>query len=337
MKTEESVQSPRTPQERGVATGTGNNRRYRIGILAALCLAQVLVVASAQSPASSYMLGPSDRINIRVLGIEELDGKTTKVDPEGNIDVPIVGTMKASGLTVDQLQVALDDQLKRYVIDPKVNVTVTEYRSRPITVLGAVNKPGVMENTGTDTLAEVLSAAGGLRTDAGNIVAITRRRSAGSLPLPNVRSDPTGDYFIADVPLKGLLDGHDPIFNCAVLPGDVISVPRADMVYVVGAVRHPTGFMLNERPSMTVMEAVSMAEGLDRAAEPKRSRILRSVTNGAREEMPINVSSILAGRSPDVALLPNDILVIPDSTFKRVASRSAEALIATVSGYVMLH
>ena len=119
------------------------------------CLLSAFVTAGAQTPATSYILGPSDKIQIRVLGIDELDGKTSKIDPEGNIDVAIVGTVKAAGLTVGQLQTELRTRLARYVIDPKVNVTVTEYRSRPITVLGAVNKPGVLENTGADRLVEI--------------------------------------------------------------------------------------------------------------------------------------------------------------------------------------
>lgn len=309
----------------------------RAALLPILSFACMVSNASAQGPAKSYTLGPSDKVEIRVLGIDELDGKISKIDPEGNIDVPIIGTVKASGLTVDQLQEDLRGRLTRYVIDPKVNVTVTEYRSRPITILGAVNKPGVLENTGTDTLAEVISAAGGLRSDAGNIVVITRPGDAGPLPLPNLRRDPKTGFVTGEVDIRTLLDGHDPTLNCAVLPGDVISVPRADMVYVVGAVRHPTGIMLNERPSMTVMEALSMAEGLEKTAQPKQGRILRSAVNGEHEEMPVNVSSIIAGRRPDIALLPNDILVIPDSTVKRITTRSVEALLTTVSGYVMLH
>lgn len=307
-----------------------------------LCVVCLVTIAFnppviAQSATGSYVLGPSDKLQIRVLGIEELDGKTIIVDPEGNIDVPMVGTVKASGQTLEHFQSYLHDRLAKYVIDPKVNLTVTDYRSRPITVIGAVNKPGVLENTGADTLAEVISAAGGLRSDAGNIVAITRRQDAGPLGLANARVDASGQFSTAEVSLGTMLAGQDPSLNFAVLPGDVISVPRAEMVYVVGAVHHPTGFMLNERPSMTVMEAVSMAEGLDKTAQPKRGRILRADGHEGRTELPVDVNKILAGRSPDIALLPNDILVIPDSMIKRVTARSAEALMTTVSGYVMLH
>lgn len=332
----------RAPSCRYVFAKPATNRRKSVytclaGVLVTSCLLFGFVTPSAQSLTTSYILGPNDKIQIRVLGIDELDGKTSKVDPEGNIDVAIVGTVKASGLTVSQLESELRTRLKRYVIDPKVNVTVTEYRSRPITVLGAVNKPGVLENTGADRLVDVISAAGGLRPDAGNTVAITRHRDTGDLPLPNVRNDPSGDFVTGEVNIRTLLQGRDPVLNCMVLPGDVITVPRAEMVYVVGAVRHPTGFMLIERPSMTVIEAVSMSEGLVQTAQAKRSRILRAVKNGEREEVPVNVSSILAGHSPDVALLPNDILVVPDSMMKRIAARTAEALISTVSGYVMFH
>jgi polysaccharide export outer membrane protein len=285
-----------------------------------------------------YRLGPDDQIMIRALDIEELDGKAERVDLQGNIDLPLIGKVRVAGLSVAQLEAELTNKLTRYVINPRVSVIVPEYRSRPISVLGAVNKPGVFTLTGGDTLVQVLSLAGGLRSDAGNTVTITRRNAVGPLPLASVRQEASGEFSVAEVSLRLLLQARDPKVNIPIEPHDIISVPRADMVYVVGAVRHPGGFMLNERPNITVLQVLSLAEGLEKSSAPKHATIIRGGSKAdQRIEMPVNLSTILKGKSPDIALGANDILFIPESGSKKAAYRSIEAILQTASGYAILH
>ena len=157
-------------------------------------------------------------------------------------------------------------RFKAYVHDPVVTAGIAEFRSQPVSVLGAVKNPGVHQILGNKSLFEILSLAGGLSPDAGNIVNITRRKERGSIPLPTARPDATGEFIIADVGVKSILDAKNPEQNIVIQPDDVISVPRGDMVYVIGSVRRSGGFMLNEKEAISVLQALSMAEGLERTA-----------------------------------------------------------------------
>jgi len=290
-------------------------------------------VATEQTPA--YVLGPDDQIIIRARDVEEIDGRSARVDLQGYIDVPLVGKFKAAGLTVEQLEAGLANKLAAYVVEPRVAVTVSEYRSQPVSVLGAVNAPGVYNLTGHNTLVQVLSKAGGLRNDAGNTVDITRRSERGGIPLPSAKRDPSGEFSTAEVNLRSLLEAEIPQDNIVIEPTDIISVPRADLVYIVGAVRRPGGFVLNERANMTVLEALSMAEGLDKIAAPKRAKIIRKGTATDRVEIPVNLAQVLSGKSPDVPLLANDILFVPNSGAKAVGYRAIEAAIQVGTGVVI--
>jgi polysaccharide export outer membrane protein len=285
----------------------------------------------------SVILGPDDEVTIRVLGVEDIDGKTARIDVGGFIDVPLAGKIKAAGLSVSQLEVELTGELKKYVREPQVSITVSQYRSQSVSVLGAVNTPGAYNLAGDTTLTQILARAGGLRTDAGNSIEITRPRETGPIPLPGAQADASGEFSTAQVKVRALLEASDPKQNIAVKPMDVISVPRAEMVYVAGAVHKPGGFVLNEREHITVLQAVSMAEGLDRTSAASRAKILRAGTTAAREEIPIDLPKIVAGKSPDVPLLANDILVVPTSGAKAAFYRSVEAAIQAGVGVAVYH
>ncbi len=287
--------------------------------------------ANASTP-PAYILGPDDQITVRALDVDEIDGKTLRVDPSGYIDVPLVGKVKAAGLTVSGFETDLTKRLGKYVKEPQVSVTVSEYRSQPVSVLGAVNTPGVYNVTGPNTLEQMLSRAGGLRNDAGNSIHITRASQWGAIPLPTAKVDPSGKFSTADVSVKGLLDAKNPQENIIVEPTDVISVPKADLVYVVGAVNKPGGFVLSERENMSALQAVSMAEGLDKTASAKRAKIIRGGMSGSRQEIPVNLQKILAGSSPDVPLLANDILFVPNSGPKSATYKVLEAALSAGTG-----
>jgi polysaccharide export outer membrane protein len=306
--------------------------------------AQMLTAGTAPSAASTpnsesraVALGPDDEVTLRVLGVEDIDGKLTRIDVGGYIDVPLVGKIKAAGLTVDQLETELTRELKKYVREPHVSVTVSQYRSQSVSVLGAVNTPGAYNLAGDTTLTQILARAGGLRNDAGNSIEISRRRELGPIPLASSQDDPSGEFRTARVKVRSLLEASDPRQNIPVKPMDVISVPKAELVYVAGAVRKPGGFVLNEREHITVLQAVSMAEGMDRTSAPSRAKIIRAGTTEAREEIPVDLFKIVSGKSPDVPLLANDILVVPTSGAKAAFYRSVEAAIQTGVGVAVYH
>ena len=291
----------------------------------------------AQDSSNSYELGPDDEITIRALEIAEISDKPVQIDVSGYIRLPMLGRIKAAGMTPAQLEAAIAERLKAYVLDPEVSVSVTQFRSQPVSVLGAVRNPGVYQLQGRRTLIEVLSLAGGLDQDkAGSSVKITRRLDAGRLPLEGAYDDPNGGFSIAEVSLKAILNADDPAANITLKPHDILTVPRAQLVYVAGQVVRAGGFVLNERKTMTVLEALTLAGGTDRAASPRNSRILRrDADGGERTEIAVNVEKILSGGAPDVPLQPEDILFIPNSAPKRAALRAVEAAVQMGTGVVI--
>jgi polysaccharide export outer membrane protein len=252
---------------------------------------------------------------------------------QGNVNLALAGRIHAGGLTVETLEIEIAKRLKRYVLSPTVSVTITEFRSQPISILGAVNKPGIHQLQGHKTLFEALSLAEGLRTDAGDQIRITRRKEWGPIPLKDAVMDSSGEYAVASVSIKSIMEATNPQENIEMKPNDVISVPKAKMVYVVGSVHRPGGFVLSERETVSVLQAVSLAEGLDRTASAGKAVILRSSNgSGHGAEVPIDVGKILSGKLKDMPLEANDILFIPNSKIKSIALRSAEALIQAGTG-----
>jgi polysaccharide export outer membrane protein len=303
-------------------------------LLAVLLLPSLAGYAATQP--GQYILAPDDGLTIRVAELPELDPKAlgvVKVDHQGNINLPLAGRIHASGLTIEDLEKKIAESLSSIMRAPEVVVSVAEYRSHPVSVLGAVRTPGVYQVSGTKTLFEVLSLAGGLNPDASNRVKITRQRSAGPLPLPNVITDDSGKFLVGELNVHDIMDAKSPEENIIVRPNDVITVPKADLVYVVGAVRRPGGFPLAEKEQISVLQALSLAEGLDRAAGPKNARILREPTGSSeRQEIKVNVNEILDGRAKDVTLQANDILFIPNNVAKSASMRALEAAVQAATG-----
>jgi polysaccharide biosynthesis/export protein len=282
---------------------------------------------------STYLLGPDDQLEISGPELTEASNKPLRIDGEGEIQVPLVGRVHVAGLTVQQTEQDLNKRLSTYIKRPQVVVNVAEVRSQPVSVLGAVNTPGVHQVQGHKTLLEMLALAGGVRPDAGYRVRITRERQWGCIPLPGAAPDGSGKFNVAEVNLKEIMEAKNPEENIQILPHDVISVPKAEMVYVIGEVKRSGGFVLGEHHSMSVLQALSLAEGLNVGADPRHARILRLKREAdQREELPVNVKEVLTGKTADVALLGDDILFIPGSAGKKAALRALEAAIQTGTG-----
>jgi polysaccharide export outer membrane protein len=290
--------------------------------------------AALQSGAAEpYILGPRDTLTIHVVNMEEMGDAPYPIDLNGYLTLPRLGRIHAAGDTVEQLREQLTRQLKDYLQDPVVSITVTGFESQPVSVLGAVQSPGVHQIKGQKTLFEVISEAGGLKNDAGNTITITRRMTNGALPLPGAQTDPSGRFSVADLNIRSIMEARNPQDNIRVMPYDIISVPKADLIYVIGAVKRPGGYALEERSNMTVLEALSLSEGLDRVASSKNAKILRGDegTHG-RVEIAVNIQKILDGKLDDQPLLSNDILFIPTSAAKQVSIRALESLVQVGTG-----
>ena len=296
----------------------------------------VPVVAPAQPvPAlADYILGPEDTLVISAHNVEELGTLPYPIDLEGNINIPLAGRLHAAGLTVRQLEDALTVRFREYLQDPVVNVSIAEFRSQPISVLGQVGTPGGHQLRGRMTLFEAVSEAGGIKPEAGNTINITRQKAWGPIPLPNAKSDPTGEFSVAEIGIRDLMDARNPAENIAIKPYDVITVPKADLVYVIGAVNKSGGFVLSERANMSILQALAMAEGIEKTAATNKAKIVRQGTLAGTPavEIPLDVKAILQGKAQDVPLLPNDILFIPDSASKTLAYRTLEAIITAGTG-----
>jgi polysaccharide export outer membrane protein len=281
----------------------------------------------------AYKVGPEDTLTVQVLDVNEVPDRPVKVDKNGYIDLPLIGRIEAAGKTTPELEAAMVERLKKYVRNPRVSVHVNEYHSSPVSVLGEVNTPGVYQLSGPKHLLEMISLAGGLRADAGTTVQITRETSAGPLNIPGARLDLTGKYQSAEVDLTSLTSGKDPALNILMQPEDVVSIPKADLVYVIGNVKKAGGFMLRAKEQMTVLQALSLAEGMDSTAAGQNAKILRKPEPGAeRTEIAVNVKKILSNQAPDVPLQADDILFIPNNTARSVGIRTLETAINIGSG-----
>ncbi len=301
----------------------------------ALLLASLLLPPAAlpQETPDSYILGPGDLVQVSVLDMEEIGKYPSRIDIRGNLNLPVVGRVEAAGLTIDQLEAKITERLTRHLRAPDVTVSITEMQSQPVSVLGSVGKPGVQQVQGRMSLMEVISQAGGLRTDAGYSIRIARLREWGAIPLEGAREDETGRYYVAEVGISEILEGNAPAKNIPVKPHDVITVPKGQMVYVMGAVKKSGGFVLGERQTITVLEAVSLSEGFDRFAREGEIKIMRKTENPeSRAEIAVNVKRILEGKDRDIALEADDILYVPLSGAKRATARSLEAAISVGSG-----
>jgi len=282
---------------------------------------------------TTYTLGSGDQIIIRAVDIEEIDNKPVLIDTRGNINLPMVGRIHAAGLTTEELETEIATRLKKYLNGPDVTVALAELRSQPVSVLGSVQTPGVHQLQGQKTLFEVLSLAGGLRPDAGNSVKITRQLVWGRIPLPTAADDSTRQFSVASVNVKSIMSATNPQENITIRPNDVISVPKGDIVYAIGAVHKSGGFVLGENESLSALQVLSLAEGLDHAAAPQNAKIMRNVPgSNDRVEIPVDLKKLLAGKGTDVPLRADDILFIPTSATKNVALRSLEAAVQIGTG-----
>ena len=293
----------------------------------------------AANPPIGYTIGPGDEIAISITDADEVKdafANSLTADSDGFITVPMVGRVHAAGLTTAQLQLQIREGLAKYIRDPQVFVNIKSMKSQIVSVVGAVNSPGVHVISGPKTLLEVLALAGGLSKDAGYRVDISRQMKWGEIPLPGATVDTTGQFSLAEVNARTLTDDKNPVNNIAIKPDDVISVPRADVVYVIGEVKKPGGFTLGDHKAVSVLEALSLAEGFTPTAAQRDAQILRTTPGSdTRVREKIDIKKLLEGKTNDVELSASDILFIPDNARKRIANRAAETALSTISGLII--
>lgn len=268
--------------------------------------------ASTVPPASSRVkLGVGDLIEVSVFGVPDLNTKA-RIGNSGDIYLPLIDYVHVADLSVDEAQEVLEKRLSDggFLRNPHVSVLVNESASQAATLIGEVLKPGTYPVIGDRRLYDLISAAGGLTGKAGRTVTIIHRS--------------TPDQKI-DVRIPSNL-AEDTQANIQVQPGDTIIVSRAGIIYVVGAVGRPSGFMI-EDDSLTVLKALALAGGGTRTASLNGSKILRQTPSGV-QEISVPLKKLLQAKAADVAMVKGDILFVPGSTAKAIAYRGAEAAIS---------
>jgi len=307
---------------------------FSIVVLFALCAVAQQSAQTAKKLDSGYVLGPDDQIVIHAIDSPEISDKPFLIGMNGNITLPLIGRVQAGGLTVERFESEVNTRLTKYMHDPQVSVTVAEFRSQPVSVFGAVAKPGVIQLRGRKTLYEVLSMAGGPTESAGSSLTVTRRRENGEIPLPGATVDPTGQFSTAELNVQEILEGKNPAVNIEIKPYDTISVSEAtsNMIYVVGDVEHGGAFTLGGRQSLSVLRSLSLAGGLGRTAKPQKARIIRSVPGALKpQEIAVNIKEIFNGKAEDIMLLPQDVLVIPTSSRKVFTTYSVPSIVSAAA------
>jgi polysaccharide biosynthesis/export protein len=263
--------------------------------------------AAAQLPpgTANYRVGPRDLLEIQVVQVPELNVER-RVSEDGTISLPLVGDLDVSGLTESEIRVKLETLLESKYLQSQaatVTVLVKEFRSRPISVLGAVAKPGPLAFPGRWTLLEALTAAGGVAGDHGDSIYVLRRASNGLTDQVTISIDE-------------LLFRGNPKVNIPIYANDLINVPAAVgvTIFCLGEVRSPGALSFKSNDRITVLTAIARAGGLtDRAA---RKVVIRRREEGGKErEIEVDAKRILAGKDPDVELRPGDVMVVKESFF----------------------
>ncbi len=298
--------------------------------------AQAVANAVKGPAAQIYVLGPDDQIVVQGPNADDIVNKPARIDAKGDVNFPLIGSLHAGGLTLHEFEQLLNTRIGAFIRNPQLVVSVAEYKSQPVSVFGAVNSPGIYQIQGRKTLVEMISLAGGLRSDAGSAITVTRELPQGRLSLPGEHLDESGRYSTADLQLPDITTGRRPDQNIEAKAHDVISVSRGTMVYVFGEVKKAGGFLMADQSSISVIQALSLAEGAERTADLKHARIIRnSAVPAKRQEISCDLGRILNGKAEDLGLKPQDILYVPGSTGKKVALRALETAVTTGSGIVI--
>lgn len=299
---------------------------------------QPAAAGAAVRPESNYQLSVNDQVMIKALNAEEIGDRPYRIDESGELTIPIVGKVRAAGRTVVELEAELLAQLRKYIRDPQVGVTLVQFRSETIFLVGAFQNPGIHPLEGRRSLVDLLSRTSPLLPNASRRIRVTRQLSSGRLPLATAVDDPVAQVSRVDINLNRLMETVNPEEDILLMPFDVISAQRTEMVYINGEVIRPGGFDLADRDSFPVTHLLSLAGGTNEMAAPEKCRVLRQVLDTTRRvEIPIDLKKILNGQANDFPIMANDVLVVPRRPAKfRLGSVVAIAVPAATTLFIAL-
>jgi len=310
--------------------------RFLIGFLltgAALAQQPVRTVQPPQLDANLpvQLVGPNDLLAVSVYDAPELS-RTVRVSAEGLIRLPMLKQkIQAEGRYPADLEADITAALREedVLVDPYVTVTIAEYHSRPISVAGAVKMPLVFQAEQPTTLLEAIARAQGLREDAGQQILVTRSETG-----------PGGERVSKTqrVDVRGLIDAANPDLNVTLTGGEEIRVPEVDRIYVLGNIKKPGAFPVQDGAETTVLQMLALAEGLAPYAA-NQAYVYRRDAAGVKNEILIPLHDIMKRRSADVPLMAHDILYIPDNSGKRLTVSALDRIVSfgstTASGVLV--
>ena len=266
----------------------------------------------------SQPVGPNDLISVSVYDAPELS-RTIRVGADGYFAIPMLKQrLMAKGLYPADLETAITAALREeeILVSPVVTVTITEFHSHPITVSGSVKLPIVFQAEGPTTLLEAISRAQGLTTEAGREILVSR---------PQSDSDGKSIMLTRRISVRSLFDDADPALNVTLTGGEEIRVPEIGRIYVMGNVKKPGAFPVQDGFDTTVMQMLALAEGLAPFANSQAFIYRREA--GSKNEIAVPLNKIMKRQAPDVTLTANDILYIPDNRGKRIGIAALEKIL----------
>jgi polysaccharide biosynthesis/export protein len=278
-----------------------------------------------------YELGSNDQILIGVPQSQEINQRPFRIDSDGFIDLPLVGKVKAGGLTVRGLETVLTARLRDYIREPQVSITVVQFRSEPVFFLGAFRTPGIYPLQGDRTLVSMLATVGGLQPTASRRIKISRRSEYGPIPLGSAVEDPQRKISTVEIGIDSLTQNINPAEDIVLKAYDLVSAGTAQPVYVNGEVTKPSVIALGEQSSISVTQALTQAGGFTPNASRGRVRILRPVLGTTkRAEIEVNLTRIYEGKDNDVPLLPNDVLYVPRASVRAILAPVGTSMLTTL-------
>jgi polysaccharide export outer membrane protein len=300
-------------------TGAPSNISQTQTVIPAAKITTPDATSQPESNPNLLKLGAGDLVEVSVYGVPELSTKA-RVSAAGDLYLPLIDYVHVGDLTQEEAQRLIEKRLADggFVNNPHVTILVDEYASQGVTLLGEVSRPGIYPVLGDRRLYDLISAAGGFTEKAGRTVSITHR-------------DKPANPVTVQLP-SNLAENNEG--NVQVAPGDTVLVARAGIIYVVGDVQRPSGFMIEDN-RLTVLKALALAGGTNRTASMNNSRLLRTTANGV-QEIPVPLKKILQAKAHDEVMQKGDILFIPSSTAKTVAYKGTEAITSMATALAVI-
>jgi polysaccharide export outer membrane protein len=295
-----------------------NKCRLLIILLLSLCLLPGTFLPQAHAQARAYRVGARDVLTIIVYaGGEKQHEADLTISTMGLVNIPFIGSVKAEGLTIPQLEALITEPLARdYFVNPEVNINIKEYHSIQYFISGAVSSPGLYEMSSRATLMELIAKAGGVLPERGNIAYVLRASAKQITEGTDIQNLLSREEPIR-VDLTSLLDQGDMRHNPMLQPGDVIYIPlqkaldlRRSKIYVEGEVKSPG--IYEYQPGLTALNACIMAGGFGQFAAPNRTRIIRK-EDGKQVVIKVNLDAVKKGEIADIELRPGDLIHIPET------------------------